>query len=147
MPDPEITALLRQASQGDETARERLLASVYMELRRLARLAMRDERREHTLEPTALVHEAYMRLLGSASIDWVDRYHFFFTAARTMRRILKDDARAVKSKKRFGGLRIDLSDATFPYLRRMQPGGRFRPPPGAIHLHLRTSQAESYCRA
>lgn len=111
MPEEEITGLLHRIGEGDDSARERLLLLVYTELRRLARLAMRDERREHTLEPTALVHEAYLRLLGDTSVDWVNRGHFFSTASRTMRRILKDHARKAKSQKRWGGEKLELEDS------------------------------------
>jgi RNA polymerase sigma-70 factor (ECF subfamily) len=110
MPDADITALLHRVSGGDEAARAELLERIYTELRRLARLALRDEHREHTLQPTALVHEAYIRLLGEAPVEWVNRYHFFCTASRTMRRILKDYARASRSKKRWGGQRVDLDE-------------------------------------
>jgi RNA polymerase sigma factor (TIGR02999 family) len=110
MPEQNITSILQRVTAGEEAAREELLSSVYNELRRLARLAMRDERREHTLEPTALVHEAYIRLLGDAPMEWVDRYHFFCTASRTMRRILKDYARSTRTKKRWGGKRLDLDE-------------------------------------
>ena len=110
MADSDITVLLHRASDGDEAAGDQLLRHVYAELRRLARLALRGEGREHTLQPTALVHEAYLRLLGEANIEWVDRYHFFCVASRTMRRILKDYARATKAKKRWGGQRLDLDE-------------------------------------
>jgi RNA polymerase sigma factor (TIGR02999 family) len=110
MPEPDITALLRRVSTGDDTARGALVSCVYDELRRLARLALRDERKGHTLEPTALVHEAYLRLLGGASVDWVDRCHFFHTASRTMRRILRDYARSANAAKRSGGVRIQLDE-------------------------------------
>jgi RNA polymerase sigma factor (TIGR02999 family) len=110
VPDANITSLLQKASAGDEAAREELLTCVYQELQRLARLALRNERQGHTLEPTALVHEAYLRLLGDAPIEWNNRSHFFSMAARTMRRILTDYARGVRSRKRFGGQRVELNE-------------------------------------
>jgi RNA polymerase sigma factor (TIGR02999 family) len=110
-PNAEITELLHRVTEGDAAASERLLVLVYAELRRLAGLAMRGERYNHTLQPTVLVHEAYVRLLGETSLEWTDRQHFFHTAARTMRRILKDYARAVRSRKRSGGTRVDLDQA------------------------------------
>jgi RNA polymerase sigma-70 factor, ECF subfamily len=110
MADTDITLLLRQLSGGDESVREELFVRVYAELRRLARIALSSENREHTLQPTALVHEAYLRLLGEAEIEWVDRYHFFSTATRTMRRILRDYARAAKTQKRRAGQRFDLNE-------------------------------------
>ncbi|HXM43922.1 MAG TPA: sigma-70 family RNA polymerase sigma factor [Bryobacteraceae bacterium] len=109
-PKPDITALLRKVSAGDLTAREQLFAVVYAELRRLARLAMRNERCEHTLQPTALVNEAYLRLFGEGGVDWQNRAHFFNVAGQTMRRILVDHARGFRSKKRWAGQRVEIDD-------------------------------------
>jgi RNA polymerase sigma factor (TIGR02999 family) len=95
-----ITDLLRQWGQGDPHAEEALLASVYQELRRQAAVLLRRERRGHTLQPTALVHEAYLRLTGQDRTTWRNRVHFYAVAARMMRRILVDYARARQAAKR-----------------------------------------------
>lgn len=107
-----ITALLGQWRDGDKDAGDRLIEIVYAELHRMASGAMRRERGEHTLQTTALVHELYLRLCGSAPVDWQDRSHFFAVAARQMRRILVDHARRVRSDRRGGGqIKIELWDA------------------------------------
>ncbi len=105
-----VTELLRLASDGDEAAQEKLFATVYDELRRTARHAMQGERINHTLQPTALVHEAFLRLAGD-SVPWENRAHFFAVAAMTMRRILCDHARSLGAKKRDAGARVDMSEA------------------------------------
>jgi RNA polymerase sigma-70 factor (ECF subfamily) len=105
-----VTELLRLAGQGDQDAQDKVFRVVYVELRRLARRALRDERSNHTLQPTALVHEAFVRLVGN-TIPWPDRAHFFAIAARTMRRILVDYARALGTRKRGWGNRVDLDGA------------------------------------
>lgn len=97
-----VTLLLREWGDGDGSAVERLLPLVYDELRRIAQGYMRSERRGHTLQTTALVHEACIRLID-ADVPWQDRGHFYVVAARAMRRILVDHARARKSDKRGGG--------------------------------------------
>ena len=97
-----ITTLLRAWRQGDEAAFARLTPMVYDELRRRARRYLRAERPDHTLRPTALVHEAYLRLVNLDGVDWHDRTHFFALAARQMRRILVDAARARRYQKRGG---------------------------------------------
>jgi RNA polymerase sigma-70 factor, ECF subfamily len=102
-PEPaasDVTELLRAWRRGDEGAGERLLQGVYEQLRRIAAAQFRAERGEHTLQPTALVHEAYVRLLGQRQLDWRDRAHFFGLAATMMRRVLVDHARARTSAKR-----------------------------------------------
>ena len=81
----ELTALLQQMGSGDPQAVDRFMQLVYGELRRLAGHYMRHERGDHTLQPTALVHEAYVRLFGRGSIDWQNHSHFVCTAARAMR--------------------------------------------------------------
>jgi RNA polymerase sigma factor (TIGR02999 family) len=107
--DPDITALLVRARGGDRHGQSRLFEVVYNELRRMASAELRHERHDHTLQATALVHEAYLRLLGREDVPWENRAHFFTTAAGTMRRILVDYARAHRAKKRDGALeRIDL---------------------------------------
>lgn len=101
----EITELLAELGRGNETAREPLFESVYEELRALARSRLRSERDGITLGTTALVHEAYLRLAPLDGIEWRDRSHFFATAARAMRRILIDRARAAGRQKRGSGAR------------------------------------------
>jgi RNA polymerase sigma factor (TIGR02999 family) len=99
-PAGEVTSLLHSWRSGDERAGEALLAKVYSTLRAIASSQLRGERVGHTLQPTALVHEAYLRLLGQQGVDWRDRAHFFGLAAVTMRRILVDHARARNARKR-----------------------------------------------
>lgn len=99
----EITALLKAWGQGDRDALERLTPLVYDQLRRMARRHVQKERPGHTLQGTALVHEAYLRLTAVAEIEWRDRTHFFAVAAQMMRRILVDAARARATVKRGGG--------------------------------------------
>ena len=96
----EITGLLRAWGRGDPTARDELVPLVYAELRRRAAAYIRRERPEHTLQPTALVHEAYLRLVGQQRIAWRNRAQFFGVAAQMMRRILVDHARAQRASKR-----------------------------------------------
>lgn len=98
-----VTTLLRAWGQGDQHAFEQLTPLVYDELRRRARRYLRAERQNHTLRPTALVHEVYLRLVNLDQVDWQDRTHFFALAARQMRRILVDSARARQYHKRGGG--------------------------------------------
>jgi RNA polymerase sigma factor (TIGR02999 family) len=98
----EVTELLAQIHAGDKEAESRLIPLVYSELRRLAAHYLRGERPDHTLQPTALVHEAYLRLTRLQEVDWQSRSHFFATAATVMRRILVDHARAQRAEKREG---------------------------------------------
>jgi RNA polymerase sigma-70 factor (ECF subfamily) len=107
---PDLTQILRRVNAGDSLAMEELLRVVYAELKRLARIAMSGERKEHTLQPTALVHEAFLHLMGGVSIEWENSFHFFSAAARTMRRILVDHARRFQAKKRLGGQRVELNE-------------------------------------
>ena len=100
-----ITQLLEQAGEPD--ANSQLFELVYSELRQLAAACMRTERPDHTLQPTALVNEAYLRLVGGEGVSWQGRAHFFGAAGRVMRRILVDHARARNSAKR-GGIREKL---------------------------------------
>ena len=102
-----VTELLLRWSDGDSAARERLVPLIYDELRRLARNCLAGQRQNHTLQSTALVHEAYLRLVGHSSVRWNDRVHFFAVAAQLMRNILVDHARMRKAKKR-GGESITL---------------------------------------
>jgi RNA polymerase sigma-70 factor (ECF subfamily) len=101
----EITRLLGQASAGDRRAAGDLMPLVYDELRSLADSYLRQERSDHTLQPTALVHEAYLRLVDQTRVDWQDRTHFFAIAATSMRRILINHARDRNRLKRGGGAR------------------------------------------
>ena len=98
-----VTQLLRAWSDGEDGALERLTPLVEVELRRLARAYMRRERRGHTLQPTALVNEAFLRLTDARRIRWQDRAHFLGISARLMRRVLVDHARARGYRKRGGG--------------------------------------------
>jgi len=108
----EVTILLGKISQGDEPAAARLIPLVYGELRRLAGGYMRQERSDHTLQPTALVHEAFLKLAEQHSIDWQGRAHFFRVAAQMMRRILIDHARGNLREKRGSGERpVPLDEA------------------------------------
>jgi len=107
-----VTQLLQQWSQGREDALERLLPEIYAELRRLAASYLRGERRDHTLQPTALVHEAYIKLVDQRAVHWQNRAHFFGIAAQAMRRILVDYARTRAAAKRGAGRRpVPLDDA------------------------------------
>lgn len=106
----ESTQILLQAAQGDAAAAAQFMPLVYGELRQLAEKHFRHQRPDHTLQPTALVHEAYLRLVQSDKVDWKGRTHFFATAARVMRQILVDHARAQRAAKRGGSRnRITLS--------------------------------------
>ncbi|HTS30050.1 MAG TPA: sigma-70 family RNA polymerase sigma factor [Bryobacteraceae bacterium] len=98
-----ITGLLTEWRGGNQGAANQLIELVYAELHRIASREMRRERREHTLQTTALVHETYLRLCGSGPVDWKDRAHFFAVAAQQLRRVLVDHARRVLSEKRGGG--------------------------------------------
>ncbi|MDQ1346827.1 MAG: hypothetical protein QG573_196 [Acidobacteriota bacterium] len=96
----EVTGLLRAWRQGDVAARDLLLDRVYAHLKRLAAAQLRGERAGHSLQPTDLVHETYLRLIDQTRVDWRDRAHFFGLAATTMRRVLVDRARRRQRKKR-----------------------------------------------
>lgn len=113
-PASQVTQILRDWGSGDGKAGDRLMPLVYDELRRLARGYLRSERGDHTLQPTALVHEAYLRLVDDkADPSWQSRAHFYGIAARSMRRILVEHARAHNAVKR-GGLqeKVVLDEAT-----------------------------------
>jgi RNA polymerase sigma-70 factor (ECF subfamily) len=108
----DVTRLLVDMRQGVPGAETRLLGLVYRELRRIARQCLRNERPDHTLQPTALVHEAYLRLAGAGGVDWQNRAHFFAVSANTMRRILVDYARNRNARKRGGpAVRLDIPEA------------------------------------
>lgn len=111
-PDPEITDLLSRWSEGDRQAAQELLPLVYEELRRRARASLRSERSDHTLQPTALVHEAYLRLAKSLPERLRDRAHFYALAARVMRQVLVDHARRrMASKRGSGKIHVQLDRA------------------------------------
>ena len=113
--DADVTALLLAWPAGDKEVEARLLSAVYAELHHQAERAMRRESPEHTLQPTALVHETYLRLVDQHRVEWRNRAHFFGVAAQLMRRILVDHARGHLSAKRGGGMhRISLADDTLP---------------------------------
>ena len=103
-----VTELLLRWNKGDGAAREKLVPLIYDELRRLARQCIARQRHQNTLQSTALVHEAYLRLIGNNSVQWNDRVHFFAVAAQLMRNILVDHARMKNAKKR-GGECVTLS--------------------------------------
>jgi RNA polymerase sigma factor (TIGR02999 family) len=108
----EISLILRDWGEGRRDSANVLLALVYDELRRIARQYLRKERSDHTLQPTALVHEAYMKLIDISDVSWQDRAHFFAVASNVMRHILVDHARARATDKRGGeAQRIALEDA------------------------------------
>lgn len=107
----EVTRILDAVQQGDSQAADALLPLVYEELRRIAAHKMAGESAGHTLQPTALVHEAWLRLVGPHQRAWENRAHFFGAAAEAMRRILVEHARRKLSLKRGGGAeRVELSD-------------------------------------
>jgi RNA polymerase sigma-70 factor, ECF subfamily len=107
----QITLLLERVRQGDEDARAKLAAAVYPELKKVAAGRMRGERPNHTLQPTALVHEAFLRLLASDQIAWQNRNHFFAISAELIRQILVDYARRRRAAKRGNGAQpVDLEE-------------------------------------
>ncbi len=101
----DITGILHEWKNGDESAIDRLFPLVYGELKRRAQVYLSNERAGHTLQPTALVHEAYLRLVELEDIKWEDRTHFFAISATIMRRILVDHARKIAAEKRGGEIR------------------------------------------
>jgi len=110
----ELTELLIDWSRGDKEALERLMPVVYQELHRLAQFHLRRERDNHTLQTTALVHEAYLRLIDQTQVEWKNRAHFFAISAQMMRRIMVDYARARAYEKRGGdAVRVSLHQAEF----------------------------------
>jgi RNA polymerase sigma factor (TIGR02999 family) len=111
----DVTVLLGEWSRGDRTALNRLLPLVYAELRRVAARQLRSERADHTLQPTALVHKVFIRLVDQRRGDWQNRAHFFGVAANVMRRILVDHARRHGASKRGAGVRcVSIHDAKEP---------------------------------
>jgi RNA polymerase sigma factor (TIGR02999 family) len=109
-----VTAWLKRWRAGDDTALHQLLPLVYAELKRLAALELGRESGPVTLQPTVLVHEAYFKIIAADRVDWRDRAHFLALAARAMRQVLIEHARARRAAKRDGGERITLSSADVP---------------------------------
>lgn len=108
----EVTKLLQEWTNGEEQALDRLVPQIHGELRKLAASYLRKERPEHTLQPTALVNEAFLKLIDQRAVRWQNRAHFFGIAAQAMRRILVDHARAhAASKRGDGARRVPLEDA------------------------------------
>ena len=108
-----ITRLLVEWRDGDKAALDQLFPLVYKEMRRLAKHYMRRQRPDHTLQTSALINEAYLRLVDHKNMQWQNRAHFFAVAAQAMRRILVDHARARSYAKRGGGLRkVDINEAS-----------------------------------
>jgi RNA polymerase sigma factor (TIGR02999 family) len=108
----DVTQVLEELAKGDRRAADKLLPLVYDEFRALARHYLAQERMNHTLQPTALVHEAYMKLVDQTRVDWQGKSHFFAVAAQAMRRILVDHARSRQREKRGGGrARVVLDEA------------------------------------
>jgi RNA polymerase sigma-70 factor, ECF subfamily len=102
-PNLNLTQMLRVASGGDRRNLDALMSAIYSDLHRLAFTHMQDERCDHTLQPTAIVHEAYLKLIDQRNTNWSDRAHFFAVASTIIRRILLDHAREHKAAKRGGG--------------------------------------------
>jgi RNA polymerase sigma factor (TIGR02999 family) len=111
IPSHDVTQLLARWKTGDEQALHELVPVVYAELRRLAHYHLQAERPDHTLQSTALVHEAYVRLIGSQRVDLQDRTHFMAVASRLMRQVLVDYARTRNAAKRDGGCRVSFDQA------------------------------------
>jgi RNA polymerase sigma-70 factor, ECF subfamily len=110
-PSSRVTQLLDKFEPGDRSAEEQLFADIYTELRALAARYLHRERKDHTLQPTALVHEVYLKLVGQTCVDWHGRAHFLAIAAQAMRQILVDHARRHRAAKRGGSRhRIALDD-------------------------------------
>jgi RNA polymerase sigma factor (TIGR02999 family) len=107
----EVTSLLTEWAEGDTQALEQLTPLVYTRLRQLAASYLRKERRSHTLQPTALVHEAYLRLVDQTSPSWQNRSHFYGVASRLMRQILVDHARRRLAGKRIRSVKVSLDQA------------------------------------
>ncbi len=131
----QVTRLLRRADSGDRSAMDELMRLVYAELRALAQRQLRTERPSHTLTPTALVHETFLRLAQAEPVGWRSRAHFFAVAARAMRRILVDHARRRLARKR----NPDEAIVTFS-------GGRFRQsatPAELVEIHLALGKLET----
>lgn len=145
-PDAGVTRLIEAAARGEAGASERLLERVYGELRMLAAAQMRHERAGHTLQATALVHEAYLRLLGKEGIAWAGRGHFFRAAAESMRRILIDHARARKADKRGGGRQALALAGVADAIAAEDPGGLLALDDAIVRLEQVDPEAASVVR-
>lgn len=111
----DVTKFLKKWNAGDRQAAERLFPLIYDELKKQARLFLLKERADHTLQPTALVHEAFLKLLEQREVEWQNRAHFFGVASTLMRRILVDHARAHDAGKRGGAaVRLSIDDVNIP---------------------------------
>ncbi len=118
---PQVTLLLRAWRDGDQAALDKLLPVVYSELHRLAHRYMLRERADHTLQTSALVNEAYLRLVDASQIDWKNRAHFFAVSATLMRRILVEFARSRASRKKGGNVcKVELDEAFVPSRHRVE---------------------------
>ncbi|HKD04318.1 MAG TPA: sigma-70 family RNA polymerase sigma factor [Bryobacteraceae bacterium] len=106
----EITKLLCEVRAGDHNAAEQLMDAVYTDLRAMAHRIFSGERSDHTLQPTALVHEVWLRIFSGADVPWNDRVHFYAVAARQMRRLLADHGREFRALKRGAGLKVSLDE-------------------------------------
>src|SRR6478672_10866155 len=116
-PTPDVTQLLVDWEHGDKFALDRLMPLVYRELRKVAARYLRNERGDHTLQPTALIHESYLRMVEQEMPHWQNRAHFYGVAARLMRQILVDHARLRQATKRGGTqTRISIDQAALPSL-------------------------------
>jgi RNA polymerase sigma factor (TIGR02999 family) len=111
---PDLTGLLLEWNQGNDAALEKLTPLVYSELRRIAQACMAGERPGHTLQASALVNEAFLKLIDARRVQWKNRAHFFAMSAKLMRRILVDFARRKRSQKRDGGLQLTLDENVSP---------------------------------
>ncbi len=107
----QITRILGEIRDGKPEAADQLMEAVYSDLRSIARRFFSSERPDHTLQPTALVHEAYLKIFSGSDVDWRDRRHFYAIAARQMRRILIDNGRAFRAQRRGGGAVVSLDEA------------------------------------
>jgi RNA polymerase sigma factor (TIGR02999 family) len=116
--EPGVTELLRRLAGGDRNALDRLIPLVYAELHRMAASYLKRENPDHTLQATALVHEAYLKLAGGSQPDFQSRAHFYGIASRIMRQILVDHARTRMAAKRGGGLRVPLEEAAASFQER-----------------------------
>ena len=110
MSEGDVTQLLAELREGNQASIDALFEKVYGELRRLAGDYFRRERPDHTMQPTALVHDAYVRLVGSDNVNWENRAHFFNVAAQVMRNIMVDHARKHKAEKRGSGEKVSLDE-------------------------------------
>jgi RNA polymerase sigma factor (TIGR02999 family) len=111
---PDLTGLLLEWNEGNDAALEKLTPLVYSELRRIAQACMAGERPGHTLQASALVNEAFLKLIDTRRVQWKNRAHFFAMSAKLMRRILVDFARRKRFQKRDGGLQVTLDDNVSP---------------------------------